>query len=562
MGTGFVNIKPFEGLVITSRVGFDLANQRQGRWDSKYYFNGTNLNDANNLTDDLNVWHSTLWENFANYTKSFGDLTMTALLGYSAQHSMGRWYQLYSSPMPAAGWDYAYHGSVLSQDNDNTNSNHWENTMASVFGRLSLDFKNKYMLEASLRRDGASVFPTDNKYGIFPAVSVGWILSEESFMEDIAFMDYMKLRASWGANGSKANLGGNEDIVQWTFGGIRYPNSADTYLSGARTLQLTNPDLVWERTEMTDIGVDFRFLNSKITLTLDYYQKTTKDLIARGTPPPSVGGEPAMVNAGNVTNKGFEFELGYREMDNDFKYGASFNLSTNDNEVTALNVDTDVSGANVRGYNLTWFAEGYPIWYYKGYKTDGIDATTGDPIIVDVDGSGDITPADQTYIGDPHADLVFGGNLFAEYKGFDLNIAFQGSKGNDIWMGWFRQDRPSSNKPAFLFEDRWTADNTNASFPSARNADDYTYRSDLMVKDGSYLRIKQIQLGYTLPKDVVSKAGLGSVRAYMSLDNYFTFTKYKGLDPEAGSFNDQSLGVDRGVYPSAGTVMFGLSVKF
>ena len=560
MATGFVTLKPFEGFTFTSRVGLDLAYQTQHFWSPEYYFTTERNNNLTTIDDRINKWNTWLWENFVSYTKSFGNHGLTALVGYSAEKSVGPYYSLHSGPMVAEGDEYAYHGTA-GRGLDQVDGNSYENTMASMFGRISYDFKGKYMLEASVRRDGASVFPTNQKYAVFPAVSAGWLITEEDFF-GADFIDYLKVRASWGSNGSKSNLPGNEDKEFWTFGGIRYPDATDSYQSGAQIDKLINENLVWERTEMTDIGIDFRFLNSKITFSVDYYNKLTKDLITGGTGPFSVGNDYPFVNAGDVRNKGWDFELGYRNADNEFKYGVNFNVSTLNNEVVNLNVDAPVRGDNLRGHDLTWFEEGQPIWYFKGYKTNGIDPDNGDPIVVDVNGDGEITPDDQTYIGDPHADLLFGGNIFMEYKGFDLNVFLQGSYGNDIFMGWFRTDRPMSNKPAFFYENRWTSSNTSASFPAANNINEHIYRSDLMVSDGSYLRFKQIQIGYTLPKDLLSKAGIESVRTYISFDNYITFTGYKGLDPEAGSGNDQRQGVDRGIYPAAGIFLFGLSVNF
>jgi len=447
-----------------------------------------------------------------------------------------------------------------------------------MFARLSYSYKDKYLLEGSIRRDGASVFPTDSKYATFPAVSAGWVVNKEDFFNDVKLVSYLKVRASWGSNGSKSNLPGNEDKELWTLAGIKYPDATGTYQSGAQIAKLVNKDLVWERTEMADIGVDVRLMNNKITFTADWYNKNTENLIAPGTFPTSTGGGMPSVNAGTVNNTGFEFELGYRNEDNAFIYGASMNFSTLKNEVTVLDVDAPVSGANVRGYNLTWFEEGQPIWYFKGYKTDGIfdDATeasayntkygttfqAGDPIVVDVNGDNKITPTDQTKIGSPHPTLIYGGNISLGYMGFDFNLAFQGVSGNDIFMAWYRTDRSLSNKPAYLFEERWTPTNTGASSPRADNNSDYVYRSDLMISNGSYMRIKQMQLGYTLANSITSKFGVSSLRAYISLDDYFTITKYKGMDPEAGSNNNQSQGVDRGLYPIAAKMLFGLSASF
>ncbi len=578
MGTGYATIKPFTGLTVTSRIGIDLTYQNQHIWSPLYYFSTENQNGTTNVTDNLNKYNTWLWENFATYAKDFGDHSFSVMAGYSAEQYKGPAYTLYSAPMVAEGDQYANQGSTTSDLYDRTGGIPSENSMASMFGRLSYSYKGKYLLEGSIRRDGASVFPTDSKYATFPAVSAGWVVNKENFFSDVKLVSYLKVRASWGANGSKSNLPGNEDKELWTLAGIKYPDANGTYQSGAQIAKLVNKELLWERTEMADIGVDVRLLNNKITFTADWYNKNTKNLIALGTFPMSTGGGMPYVNAGTVNNKGLEFELGYRNEDSDIKYGASVNLSTLKNNVTQLDVNAPVSGANVRGYNLTWFEQGQPIWYFKGYKTDGIfdDASeanaynttygttfqAGDPIVVDVNGDKKITASDQTKIGSPHPSLIYGGNIFLGYKGFDFSLAFQGVSGNDIFMAWYRTDRSLSNKPAYMFEDRWTATNTSASGPRADNSSDYVYRSDLMVSNGSYMRIKQIQLGYTLANSITSKFGVSSLRAYISLDDYFTITKYKGMDPEAGSNNNQSQGVDRGLYPIAAKMLFGLSASF
>ncbi len=561
LGMAYATAKPAQGLEITTRIGLDLTYQAQHWWNPEYYFSTINVSNQTSIDDRLNKWSSVLWENFASYTNSVGKHDYTLLAGVSMEENEGPFWSLHSAPMIAPGDNFAYHTYSSSDEFDKVEGDYYNNTMLSTFGRFSYDYDDKYIFEASVRRDGASVFPTNDKYATFPALSAGWVLSEEEFY-NIAIMDYVKIRASWGQNGSKSNLPGNEDKEFWGFAGIVYPDAEGNLLSGAAIDKLINPNLTWERTEMTDIGVDLRFLDGKLSATFDYFDKQTKDLITIGSSPFSVGNDDPFVNAGTVSNKGFDIELGYRNLDNEFKYGISANASFIDNEVTQLNVDAPVRGANVRGYDLTWFEEGQPIWYFKGYKTDGINPEDGSVNIVDVNGDGEITPADQTYIGDPHADVYFGGNMFFQYKNFDFNLNFQGTYGNDIFMGWFRTDRPYTNKPAYFFEERWTPDNTNATFSAADNTSNEVYRSDLMISDGSYLRIKQMQLGYTFDESMLQNTGIKSLRAYVSLDNYFTLTNYKGIDPEAGSTNNTSQGVDRGVYPAAGIFMMGLNVNF
>lgn len=560
LGTAFAKIQPWENLSITSRFGVDLTYQNNHWWSPLYYFSAESQNTMRTIDNELNKWNTWLWENFASYSNTVGNHHYNVLAGFSLEEYQGPSWNLHSGPMIDGGDQYAYHGFAGSRDFDEVGGVFDHRTMNSFFGRITYDYADKYLFEASIRQDGSSVFPENDKYALFPSLSVGWVLSSEDFY-NIEFMDYVKIRASWGQNGSISNLPGNEDKEFWSFAGIRYPDTEGNFVSGALIDKLINPNLTWERTEMTDIGVDLRFLEGKISVAFDYYDKLTKDLITLGTGPLSVGNDYPFVNAGTVNNTGFDIELGYRNMDNEFKYGISANASFVDNEVTELKVDAPVRGADVRGYDLTWFEEGQPIWYFKGYKTDGVDAETGEVNVVDVNDDGQISPEDQTYIGDPHADIYYGGQLFANYKNFDLQISLQGSYGNDIFMGWFRTDRPYSNKPASFFENRWTESNTSADMPAADNTSNFFYRSDMMISDGSYLRFKQIQLGYTLKGDVLNNTGISSVRAYITVDNYFTLTGYDGIDPEAGSSLDTSQGVDRGVYPAAGIFMMGLNVN-
>ncbi|PWD97664.1 SusC/RagA family TonB-linked outer membrane protein [Marinilabilia rubra] len=561
-GTVFANVKPIDNLTITSRLGLDLTYQQNHNWNETFYFFDDNKNVTPSINDDIDKYFNWLWENFATYDMSFNDHSLTVMGGYSAEQRLHPNWTLYSSPMLKESDRYAYHSFTTSRDNDVVGGGLEEQTMTSIYGRLSYNYLGKYMFQTSVRRDAASVFPENDKGAIFPAASIGWVMSEESFWDD-TFMDYFKVRASWGQNGSISALTGTEDKAWWTVSGIFYPNAnEDGYFSGAQIEKLTNDDLKWERTEQLSVGADMRFLDRKMNLSVDYYDKQTKDLIVTAPFPLSVGNDFPFVNGGDVSNSGFEFELGYNDSFGDFNLSANLNLSTLKNEVTYLKTDAPIAGANIRGYNITWFAEGEPIWYFNGYKTDGIDADTGLPNIVDTDDSGDITPADMTNIGDPHPDLLYGASISAEYKGVDLRVFLQGTKGNEIYTGWFRPDRAESNKPKYLFDGRWTPSNTNASMPRAEASSEYVYRSDYMVQDGSYTRIKQIQLGYNLPVDLIQQIGMSKARIYISLDDYFTFTDYKGLDPEAGSSNNQSQGVDRGVYPIPRKMMFGLSVNF
>ncbi len=562
LGTFFAKLSPIEGLNITSRFGIDLTYQVNHIWSSKFYFSPERNNTSNTIDDDIDKWFTWLWENFATYNKKINDHDFTILAGYSSERYQHPNYSLHSGPMPQEGGNYAYHDYRTSQESDKVGGGLEENAKISYFGRLSYNFKHQYMFEASLRYDEASVLPEHNKGAFFPAFSAGWAVSEENFWS-VEKIDYFKLRASWGKNGSISNVIENEDKEFWTTENIYYIDGEGNYISGARVGKITNPNLEWEKSNQLDIGFDLKAFDGKLSFSTDYYIKKTEGLIFLNTFASSVGRDAPYFNGGTVENKGFDFETSFRNKIGDLSYRVNFNLSTLNNEVTELTSKTFQSGANVRGYDVTMFDVNEPIWYFYGYKTNGIDDATGEVIVVDVNGDGSITPDDQTNIGNPHPDLIYGGSINLEYKNFDLNIFLQGTKGNDIYMAWFRMDRIFSNKPSFFYNDRWTEAGDNASMPKPNNESDDVYRSDLMVQDGSYMRIKQIQLGYSLPKSILKRTGgLEKVRAYISLDDYFTFTKYKGLDPEVGSEDDNSQGIDRGAYPIPRKFMFGLSVNF
>ena len=555
-------LKPLEGLNITSRAGLELTYVTQHTWSPKYYFSSERSNGTNIVEDNIDKYYKVLWENFASYNKKVGKHDFTGLVGMSYEEYTHPNYYL-KSQMPKEGGQYAYHDYSVEKETNRVGGTLEENAKVSYFGRLSYNYAGKYMLEASVRRDGGSVLPADNRWGTFPAVSGGWLLSEEDFFA-VEGIDYLKVRASWGQNGSILNVTPFADKEFWTSENIMYPNESEALVQGARIQSPTNGAMGWERSEQTNIGVDLRAFASKLTFTVDYYMKETQDLVFNPILQGSMGVyQYPSDNIGSVENKGWEFETGYRnQTSGGLKYGINLNLSTLKNEVTYVRNNTTVPGANVRGYDMTWFEQGQPIWYFKGFKTAGIDPATGEPIVVDVNGDGEISASDQTNIGDPHPDLLYGATVNLEYRNFDFNLFMQGMAGNEVFMAWFRTDRKLSNKPAFFFDDRWTAPGDNASMPKADNTSDYLYRSDLVVQDASYMRIKQIQLGYTLPKSLTSNWGLERVRAYMSLDDYFTFTKYKGMDPEAGSSEDNRQGIDKGLYPTTKKVMFGLNVSF
>lgn len=583
-GTFFGKLKPFSGFEFTSRIGIDVNYGTTNTWNPSHYFTPDRFNDVPTVSQGVDNWKSWLWDNYATYSRQLGVHNLSLMAGMSSQENTYEYIWGDAAPMAVEDDYYAYLDHTLSRENDKTGGSASRVTLLSFFGRLSYDFDSKYIFEATLRRDGSSLFSPDNKFGVFPSVSAGWIISKESFFSSVSIINHLKLRGSWGQNGSLSNLSPDQWNSLISSDGIRYPHSGGGYYPGAEPVAIANSDLVWETSEQLNFGLDIRLLQNKVSFTAEYFNKITKDLLTPSTPPISVGNSAPFANGGDVMNKGFEFELSYKDFEGDFKYKIGFNLSTLKNEVTYLNplAGNGINGSEVgRWKGATRFDVGYPIWYFRGYKTNGIfqnqeeiaqyildnnltgyNPSPGDPIIVDVDKDSTISADDRTYIGSPHPDILYGATVYFEYKGFDFNLFLQGAIGNDVLMGFYRNDYPYTNKPRFFFEDRWTGEGSTNEWFAAETRSQYVYQSDFMVQDASFLRIRQIQLGYTLPKSILEYAKISKLRLSVSLDNYFTFTKYKGIDPEAGSTSGSSQGIDRGVYPNPRKILFGLSVTF
>ncbi|MGV3530542.1 MAG: SusC/RagA family TonB-linked outer membrane protein, partial [Flavisolibacter sp.] len=588
-GNVFADITPFRDLKFTTRFGVDGAFQREHGWTPTFWFSNESLNTSANGSDWQNNWFSWQWENFATYTRKFSGHNLSLMAGTSANKFMWNYLGGTYSGLFRENYLFSYaDGTPDLQDRIGSSSN--ATKLLSYFGRLNYDYDNRYFLSATVRRDGASVFAEGHKWGTFPAVSAGWVLSNESFYPQTlaGSINYIKLRGSWGRNGSTSNVG----IGAWQalIGAVTpgYPDPGGNFIVGAAPTALPNPELTWETSEQLDFGADFSFFRNRLSFSADYYKKTTIGLLTPGAPatPGFVGNTLNVINSGEIQNKGWEFELTLRDRNvntGGFTYEISGNLSTLTNKVTELSpYYNELGGAGVgTGWNATVFKVGLPVWSFRGYKTAGIfqnqaeiddylsksgitgyNPKPGEPIVVDVNGDQQISTADQDFIGSPHPDLIYGGRINVGFKGFDLLVFGQGQSGNEVLMGFNRTDRPTANRPEFFYLNRWTGEGSTNTWFAANTSNQFIYNSDLMIFDGSYFRIRQLQLGYTLPSSLAQKAHLKNTRVYVSLDDYFTFTKYPGLDPEGGSGGGNSIGIDRGVYPLSRKVMVGLSLNF
>ena len=377
----------------------------------------------------------------------------------------------------------------------------------------------------------------------------------------------MKLRASWGRNGNVNVLNNYAYATSISYGGTWYQfdGSSSNVSLGSMPAGLANPELTWETSDQLDLGLDAHFFNGKLVFAADYYKKTTNDLLVNVTPSAAIGVSSTTINAGSVENSGLEFELTWKEQVGDFAYSVSANASTLKNMVTYLDPTISrISGTPAQGTQFaTYFEQGQPIWYMRGFKGTGVDPQTGEPGFEDVNGDGTIDDNDLQNIGLGIPKATFGLTINLAYKGFDMVIFGTGTAGNKIFPSSWRADRPHCNTYSWYWENTWKQPGDNAKFPGTYYWNIPTFSSTYNLFDGSYFKIKQIQLGYTLPKRALSKVGVSNLRVYASLENFFCFTSYPGLDPEtASSGSASSLGIDMGSYPSAKQLILGLNLSF
>lgn len=575
-GTLFANLTPVKGLVYTSRLGFKVFGDNTYNFQHFYY--GSETYYSTQTTRDVKrTGTSTLyyqWENFANYSKAFGKHNLALMAGMSYTHNTRLYTGMSITNVSKDDPLFADISYPAGDANRTTEGYQLKNARISYFGRFNYNYAEKYILEATMRADAAdlSVLPSSNRWGYFPSVSAGWVVSGEEFFRPLkSLVSFMKVRASWGQNGSTSNLSGYKysNSIDLMAAGYSFSNANVVYNTSARPAQLYNPDLKWETSEQTDLGFDARLLRDRLTITADWFRKDTKDLIIQNINVPfEAGNVSAPVNGGNIRNQGLELELGWKDRIGDVFYSVSGNIATLKNHVTWLN--PNVSDSRIMSSTIinqigaiTAFEKNYPIWYFRGYELDHIDEN-GNPVLKNLSGDeeGVIDELDKTMIGKPLPDFTYGITLTAAWKGLDFTVFANGSQGNDVFMCYNNTSRFTYVLKS-MYDQRWTPTNTNTRYakPQARTDNIIKYlMSDAFVYDGSYFRIKQIQLGYTLPQKLTRKASIEKVRMSVSLDNYFLFTSYPGLDPEISTDAISGIGLDLCAYPTTKKVVFGLSV--
>ena len=574
-GTAFMNITPVKYVTFTSRLGYRLSFNNSSDWQYPYYLNGQTKGDNYTINgrSSNNIWYQ--WENFLNYNQSFGKHNVGAMVGMSFQEANSKFVSA-----NASGPDIlrAYEPNYIYLDCVNGNSSTTKtiggitntSTSLSYFGRVLYSYDNRYSVQANFRADAfdSSKLSKENRWGNFFSASAGWTFSNEKFFKDNvdpSIISFGKIRASWGQNGNINVLGNYAYTAGISTNSQFYnygPTSVVTY--GSMPNGIANPDLTWETSEQIDLGLDLRFLNNRLTLGLDWFKKDTKDLLVSAPVMPESGYSNMTINGGKIRNTGLEVELSWRDNIGDFNYSVSGNLSTLSNKATYLDPSIErIQGGIIDGTSpetaSCYFEEGLPVWYIRGYKYAG-RANDGTALYYAKDGSltNDPQAEDMTNIGSGIPDLLYGITLSAEYKGIDLTIFGSGAAGNDVYYGLYRTGY--NNIAKGIYDDFKSGKLPDAS--SVQGSGTF-WRSSAMVYNGSFFKIKQIQLGYTLPKSLTKKAYMDNVRAYISLDNFFTFTKYPGLDPETASAQQANApGLDKGAYPNMRKLMLGVSVTF
>jgi len=601
VSTFWGEINVLNGLKFKSSFGVDLAFWGNDGYTFPYFL-ATQGKDISQSSVYSNMHRGYTWqvENTLTYTKTFAEKhNLTLLVGQSAKEYKvrelyGDDYDLLETDPSKANIDYAIADREEERVGGGTGG-FSSLTLASYFGRLDYNFDERYMFQATVRRDGSSNFGSSNKWGIFPSFSVGWNVTNEAFMENRPeWFNNLKLRGSWGKNG-------NERIGQFRYtslmdGGQNYyfgSGDASTMQYGSSPSKISNPDVKWEESEQIDLGFESRFFNNSLTFGFDYFKKKTNGMLMDQPIPAYVGKGAPIANAGDMENWGLEFETGYKLKVNDFIFNVQANASYLQNKLIKLGnasgeaIYEDAGASGVGSYVKGKNNEIYPFFY--GFKTNGLiqnqqqadeynakygeKAQPGDVIFQDIAGAVDangkaipdglITDADKTKIGKGMPDWTFGLTLGAEWKGFDVNIFFQGTQGNDIFDFAQRGDITAMNRPSWIL-DRWIGEGTSNKIPrmTAVNPNRNWRSSDLYIKDGSYIRLKVMQLGYTLPRNLTKKVSIQKLRLFVTGENLLTFTGYDGFDPEIAAGNYTTIGVDKGIYPQSRTISVGANISF
>ena len=584
VGNGFAEIEPIKGLKFRSSYGVDIAFYGGDGFRPLYYLNAANRSDVTSYSRSQSRGFYWVWGNTLAYNTTFNRKhNFSALIGTTAEKNHGENVSGSVQNMPVSDIKDASLNFASVQADQSFGGFEYNAALLSYLGRVNYDYAGKYIISALMRIDGSPKFGTNNKFGRFPSVSAGWILSEEGFLRNLKPINFLKIRASWGINGNDQI--GDFRYVSTVGGGRNYTfGTGDKLVNGISPNAIANPDLRWEQTIQTNIGFDAK-LFKHLSVTLDVFQKNTSDMLLDIRVPSYIGNAGPVGNIAKLENSGVELELGYERKIGKLAFNLVGNLSYVKNVVTDLGPDKKFLGGQTfspQGLEITRTTVGEPIGFFFGYQTQGIfqnqsevdaykskeglkiqpSAKPGDFRFADLNGDGIINADDRTKIGDPTPNITYGFNFSVAYGGFDVVLFGQGVSGNQIFKATRRFDLQMANMTADALG-RWTGENTSTSYPRLVMDDpnkNFSRSSNFYVESGAYFRIKTLQIGYSVPPlSILSKIGMSRFRVYVSANNLVTLTKYTGYDPEIGG---GSFGVDRGFYPQARSFMAGLSAAF
>ena len=582
VGSIFGEYEFFNSLTFKTQVGMDYSNFKNTTFIPSYNDDETSTNslDYAQIVKNTGIFQSLTYTNSLNYKATFAKSHNLEFLLLAEQQDT------HYESVNASSQNYISNEvNQLSLSGANLGSTSSDYVRIGYLGRINYNFQRKYLFAASLRRDASSRFGSNNRWGWFPSLSAGWNIAKESFLDDSVFSN-LKLRGSWG-------IVGNDNIGDYRYSSTLLTNfiyplggSAE---QGTTANGLGNPDLKWEETQMTNVGLDVGLWSNQLTFTVEYFSNLSDDLLIDRPLSLSLGfNDPYITdNVGSVKTQGFEFNIGYNDFEGDFTWSANLNLSSSSNRVQSLGQVDFIQGGNFEGENISRISVGEPLFYFYGLKTDGVYQTqeevdqvltanpdqdivqAGDIRFKDLNGDGMITADDKTKIGNPYPDLIFGLNFNAEYKNFDFTFFINGTQGNDVYntniydlQGMTRLFNASTD-----VLNRWTGPGTSNDIPRALGADQNTGASDRYVEDGSYARLKNLVLGYTFPEKVFHDK-ITKLRIYVSGQNLLTLTNYSGLDPEIGQYSINNgntrtqfeVGVDRGNYPQPKSLQLGIQL--
>lgn len=593
----YLDLQPIKNLHIKSQFGFRVGFSSYRAYVPAYgQLTETLTQYEDRVSQSMSNFHRWTWDNTVSYAFNLNEEhDFSVLLGQSAE-KWGMGESLAGSNLGSSFYDFehAYLSNVnsLAKVQSLTGAPQTPGSMASFFGRINYDYREKYMATLIMRADGSSTFARGNRWGYFPSVSAGWVITNEDFMEGVSSnIDFLKLRGSYGQNGN-SQVSGFQYMapinMNNNYGGYPFGGSMGDASIGAYPYRLTNRDLKWETQTQLDVGVDMLFLRSRLGVELDWYTRTTKDWLVAPPILGSLGADAAYINGGDVKNKGFEVAVRWNDTVKDWTYGVSVNMSNNKNEVLKIaNEEGVINGArNV----LWWGAEpfyraqvGEAFGAFYGYKADGIfqnqeqinnykgplllgkDTRPGDVIWVDTDGNGELDANDRTIIGNPHPDITLGVNFNVEWKGIDLSMNLYGAFGHQILKNYRDYSiAPYNNFTSDVYE-RWHGENTSNKMPrlSSSSHTNWSRISSIYIEDADFLKIKNLTIGYDL-KQAFKKLPLQRLRLYVTGQNLFTFTGYSGMDPEIGygAGDSWASGIDLGNYPSSRIYMIGANIQF